>query len=262
NLTAEQWYESLLGDLGQQLGLEEELEAFWDEHARLGPLRCFMRALREVVLPRVGDGRPTTDDGRRTDATGEDPGGSPSAVLRPPSLVVFIDEIDAVRSLPFSTDEFFAAIRDCYNRRTREPEYQRLTFCLMGVASPSDLIRNVQITPFNIGRLIELTDFTPEEARPLAIGLEVGEVGAPGRSAKEARLLLERVLYWTGGHPYLTQRLCQAVAADRTVHEVAGVDRLCRELFLTSGAKENDNNLIFVRERLLKSGEDVAALLE
>src|SRR5262249_15463914 len=69
NLTAEQWYESLLGDLGQQLGLEEELEAFWDEHARLGPLRCFMRALREVVLPRVGDGRPTTDDGRRTDAT-------------------------------------------------------------------------------------------------------------------------------------------------------------------------------------------------
>src|SRR5262245_33728891 len=48
NLTAAQWYEGLLGDLGQQLGLEEELEAFWDKHARLGPLRCFMEALREV----------------------------------------------------------------------------------------------------------------------------------------------------------------------------------------------------------------------
>src|SRR5262245_31398823 len=42
NLTAEQWYESILGDLGQQLGLEEELEAYWEEHAHLGPLRCFM----------------------------------------------------------------------------------------------------------------------------------------------------------------------------------------------------------------------------
>src|SRR4029453_14256726 len=54
NLTAEQWYESLLGDLGQQLGLEAELEAFWEEHAHLGPLRCFMQALRDVALPNLG----------------------------------------------------------------------------------------------------------------------------------------------------------------------------------------------------------------
>ena len=35
-------------------------------------------------------------------------------------LVIFVDEIDFVRSLPFSTDEFFAAIRECYNHRTRD----------------------------------------------------------------------------------------------------------------------------------------------
>src|SRR5262249_36247309 len=155
------------------------------------------------------------------------------------------DEIDAVRSLPFSTDELFAAIRDCYNRRTRDPEYERLTFCLLGVASPTDLIRDVQITPFNIGQRIELTDFTEEEARPLAVGLEVGEFGAPGRSEQQARELLRRILHWTGGHPYLTQRLCQAVAADRTARDAGHVDRRCKELFLTSGAKENENNLIF-----------------
>ena len=33
-------------------------------------------------------------------------------------VVIFVDEIDAVRSLPFSTDEFFAGIREFYNRRT------------------------------------------------------------------------------------------------------------------------------------------------
>src|SRR6185436_17375008 len=65
----------------------------------------------------------------------------------------------------------FAAIRECYNRRSEEPEYGRLTFCLVGVATPADLIRDTRTTPFNIGRRIELRDFTPEEAAPLAAGL-------------------------------------------------------------------------------------------
>ena len=51
-----------------------------------------MGAIREVVLPRY----------------------SPR-----PRVVIFIDEIDAVRSLPFSTDEFFAGIREFYNRGTK-----------------------------------------------------------------------------------------------------------------------------------------------
>src|SRR5207302_3362113 len=38
NLTAEQWYDGLLGHLGEQLDLESELEDFWLAHARLGPL--------------------------------------------------------------------------------------------------------------------------------------------------------------------------------------------------------------------------------
>src|SRR5262249_16914875 len=119
-------------------------------------------------------------------------------------LVIFIDEIDAVRSLPFSTDEFLAGIRECYNRRTEHPLFQRLTFCLLGVATPSDLIRDTRITPFNIGKRIELADFTAEEAAPLAAGLR-----GHGASEQTAKVLLERILDWTGGHPYLTQRLCQ-----------------------------------------------------
>src|SRR5262249_19275886 len=145
----------------------------------------------------------------------------------PPRLVIFLDEIDVVRSLSFSTDEFFAAIRACYNRRTQDAEFERLTFCLLGVASPSDLIRDTRMTPFNIGRRIELADFTEAEAAILTIGLEVGELKSPGRRPQEAQALLKRALYWTGGHPYLTQRLCQAVAQDPSVRGAAGVDRLC-----------------------------------
>ena len=62
--------------------------------------------------------------------------------------MIFIDEIDMVRSLPFPTDEFFAGIRACYNQRDLDPAFARLTFCLLGVASPSGLILNVDITPW------------------------------------------------------------------------------------------------------------------
>jgi WD40 repeat protein len=225
NVTPEQWYFGLLNRIGEQLDLEGELEAFWLEPTRLGPLQRWMAALRQVVLARC-----------------------------PGRLVIFIDEIDVVRSLPFSTDEFFASIRECYNRRGDDPEFARLTFCLLGVATPSDLIHDTRTTPFNIGRRIELTDFTETEAALLAHGLD--------RPTPQAHLLLQRVLHWTAGHPYLTQRLCQAAAQDETVTDAAGVDRLCENLFLSPQAQEQDANLLFVRDRLLKSEADRAGLLD
>jgi WD40 repeat protein len=235
NLSAEQWYFGLLGILGEQLDLEEALDAFWQAHPRLGPMQCFMAAIRQVALPDL----------------------TPPISSLQPRLVLFIDEIDVVRSLPFSTDEFFAAIRECYNRRTEDRELDRLTFCMMGVASPTDLIRDTRMTPFNIGRRIELDDFTPEEAVPLAAGLAQGERGGYGKR------LLSRILHWTGGHPYLTQRLCLAVATEGTEPAtLRTVDRLCGGLFLSHRAQERDDNLIFVRERILRSEVDLAALLE
>jgi WD40 repeat protein/tetratricopeptide (TPR) repeat protein len=211
----EQWYFGLLTRLGTQTGLEEELENFWRESERLGAAQRFFSAIRNVVLAK-----------------------------RSGRLVVFVDELDVVRSLAFSTDEFFAAIRESYTRRTEDKEFERLTFCLLGVATPSDLIRDTRVTPFNVGRRIELNDFTAEEATPLDEGLPAPE-------------LLERVLYWTDGHPYLTQRVCQAVAEKGT-----GVDEVCDELFFSPRARERDDNLIFVRERLLRSEVDRAGLLQ
>lgn len=74
------------------------------------------------------------------------------------------------------------------------------------------------------------------------------------------------MLHWTGGHPYLTQRLCQAVAENEAAARAttsADVDRACHALFLAPGARERDDNLLFVRERLLHSADaDIAGLLE
>ena len=277
NLTPEQWYDGLLNRIGRQLNLEDELDDFWTDNERVGPLQRFLRALLEVILKQT-----------------------------PGRIVLFIDEIDAVRSLPFSTDEFFAGIRECYNGRGEEPDLRRLTFALFGVASPSDLIRDGRVTPFNIGQRIELRDFTPEEAAPLAQGLgerqgdkptsrqgEGGEAQGiiiddkasaivnahlipdasnPKHPIPDTQHLLTRILYWTNGHPYLTQRLCQALAEQAASASRAGpgqsalsaqqVDALCEEMFLSPRARERDDNLLFVRERLLRSDVDIAGLLD
>jgi WD40 repeat protein len=232
NLDPEQWYDGLLSLLARALELEDALEDYWLSHERLGPLQRWMHALRDVVLARI-----------------------------PGTIVLFIDEIDAVRSLPFSVDEFFAAIRECHNRRTEDPEYRRLTFCLLGVATPSDLIRDTRTTPFNIGRRIELNDFSEEEAALLAAGFRPGRASDLPMTGPEARALMNRVLHWTAGHPYLTQRLCQAVARDHRPTTVSAVDLLCDEVFLSPSARETDDNLLFVRERLLRSETDVVGLL-
>ena len=118
-------------------------------------------------------------------------------------VVIFIDEIDSVLELPFSTDDFFAFIRACYHQRGDKPDYQRLTFCLLGVASPNDLMQNKQRTPFNIGRGISLQGIQLSEAAPLQQGLE-GKVQDP-------IAVMAEILEWTGGQPFLTQKLCQLV---------------------------------------------------
>ncbi len=221
NVSPEQWYSGLLAQLGAAIGLEDALEDFADSHPKLGPAQRFFAALREVALPAAPD-----------------------------PLSLFVDEIDAVRSLPFPTDEFFAGVRACYNRRADDPELKRLTFCLLGSATPDSLVRDARVTPFNIGQRIVPTDFTLLEARPLAEGFGEGGLHA-----------IERILYWSDGHPYLTQRLCQVVA--EVGHcDTGSVDRAVARLFFHESAREEETNLSFVQRRLLEGGDDVTALLE
>ena len=242
NVTLDQWYDGLLLRVGQQLQLEDELEDFWVNNGRLGPCERFFTALREAALPRLA-GIPSARD------TG------------PQRLVLFIDEIDNVRSLPFATDELFAAIRECLNHRSRDPLLERLAFCLLGIAMPADLIKDPHRTPFNIGRRIELADFTRPEARHFLSGL-----GRSQLPMVEPESVLDRVMYWTHGHPFLTQQLFSELSRrGQDCGPATGplcVDRLCDELFLSARARESNDNLLFVRERLLRTRADLVTLLD
>jgi hypothetical protein len=246
NVTPEQWYDGLALRLGTQLQLEDDLEDFWQDNLRLGPCQRWFAAVRDCVLVKL---KPATKPFPES--------------AKSPSLVIFIDELDAVRGLPFPTEEFFAAVRECFLRRAADPELNRLTFCLLGVAAPYELMKDPRMTPFNIGHRIELADFSPTEVEPLAGALADLSLAGPKLDTQK---LLDRIMHWTRGHPYLTQRLCSAIAFSARATdpgcEEALVDRHCAELFFSSRSGESDDNLVFVRERLLRTEADLASLLD
>ncbi|MEW6492768.1 MAG: AAA-like domain-containing protein [Cyanobacteriota bacterium] len=176
NITPEQWYAGVIDSIVTSLNLYElfDLEEWWIKHSSLYFVNRFSKFIDEVLLHSISQ-----------------------------NIVIFVDEIDSVLSLPFNIDDFFAVIRDCYNQRADKPDYRRLTFALIGVATPSDLIQDKRRTPFNIGRAIELTGFQLQEAQPLAVGL--------AKKVSHSQEVLKEILAWTGGQPFLTQKLCQLV---------------------------------------------------
>lgn len=179
NITPEQWYAGIVHTLASGFNLLDQVDigSWWCDRQFLSPVKRLSEFIREVLLQLV-----------------------------PQNLVIFLDEIDSVLSLSFRVDEFFAAIRACYNNRAYQPEYNRLTFTTLGVATPSDLIQDNNFTPFNIGKAIELCGFGFQEALALAEGFE-GKVA-------DTKAVLKEVLSWTGGQPFLTQKLCKLIVKE------------------------------------------------
>jgi len=212
--SVEQWYLGLITRLTSQLRLRVDPEAWWVARASLGVVQRFTDFLHDVVFVEIGG-----------------------------PVVVFIDEIDTTLNLGFS-DDFFAAIRSTYNARASDPAYNRLTFVLLGVAAPADLIKDPNRTPFNIGYRVDLHEFSQEDAGILQQGLEAV-------FPKQGQTIFARIYHWTNGHPYLTQKLCLAATeAGNGRWTDERVDGLVERLFLAKEARK-EGNLQFVRSKIL-----------
>ena len=215
---AEAWYFGLIARIRQGLRLPTDIEAWWLAHVALGLPQRFEEFLRHVVLEEVS--QPVT---------------------------IFIDEIDTTLNLVFR-DDFFAAIRAIYNARAQDEILHRLTFVLLGVATPSELVQDRERTPFNIGRRIVLREFSLEDAAPLRQGLDTFH-------PEQGDLILQRIFTWTNGHPYLTQKLClEAASEPATVWDNIRVDALVDATFFSEEGRK-DTNLAFVQDRIEASPE-------
>lgn len=247
NITADQWYADIIMRLVRnfQISNQFNFRNWLNERQALSPVGRFGEFL-ETVLPELIDR----------------------------AIVIFFDEIDSTRSLPFDTDDFFALIRACHDQG-------RLTFCLLGVGTPTDLISDKNRTPFNIGHAIHLNGFRLNEVRPLEPGLS--------DFVDDPHIMLKEILAWTGGQPFLTQKICQLAAQigegkldeqglvpefDYHFHklmrkllaepkEIAAQVAEIVEFYIIKNwvAQDEPPHLRTIRDRLLANGQDASRLL-
>ena len=215
-ITPDQWYAGLMRRLVTSFNLPVELRSWLRDREYLPPVQRLSEFLEQELLAAV-----------------------------PEKVVIFIDEIDSILSLGFRTEDFFAFIRACN-------EYNRLTFALLGVATPSDLIQDKNRTPFNIGRAIELNGFKISESQPLVDGLI--------HKADQPWAVLEAILEWTGGQPFLTQKLCKLIYnSDQLIptgKESSWVDQFVRSHLIENWeATDEPPHLKAIRDRLLRIGQ-------
>ncbi len=187
--------------------------SWWEAHKILSPLQRLSLFIEQLLLERLSE-----------------------------KIVIFIDEIDNLINRDIK-DEFLEFIRACYNYRADKQKYRRVTFCLLGVVTPSDLKDKGGI-PFNIGRSIELTGFSIQEAETaLTAGLAL-KVDAP-------QVVLQQILNWTGGQPFLTQKLCKLILDQSEDHQ-PNVDELVKQYIIENWQFHDEpEHLRTIRNRLL-----------
>jgi PAS domain S-box-containing protein len=231
-VTPEQWYAGFIYMLVNNFNLVDQINirTWWQEHAFLSPIQILSEFIDRILLENVSQ-----------------------------KIVIFIDEIDSVLNLGFEIDDFFILIRSCYNKRADDPRYKRLTFVLLGVATPTQLIRDKTCTPFNIGQSIQLNGFQLHEAQPLLQGLT--------EKVSNPQAVLKEVLAWTGGQPFLTQKLCKLIrntaAPIPANHEATWIENLVRSQVIENWESQDEpEHLRTIRDRLLSNQTWAGSLLK
>jgi len=211
---AGRWFYSIAYRIVRELRIKVDLQTWWQEKSVLMTEQRLAEFFWEIVLANTT--APVT---------------------------IFFDEIERALALPFSR-ELFGALTNCYNGRATEPDYHRLNFAVIGVATPRQLGRGRVRRLFLDGLAVEPRDFSLEETYGLSEGF--------GTSEEHAHAALSRVHYWAKGQPYLTQKISRAVARRRGGAD--DVDRVVRGQFLTQGARDEEPLLNHVAGLLTRDG--------
>lgn len=119
-------------------------------------------------------------------------------------LVLAMDEVECTFDTNFRSD-FFGMLRVWHNRRATDPLWKQLDLALVTSTEPYQLIENLNQSPFNVGRIIELNDFAYEHVEDLN-----QRHGNPF-TATDLQALMDLV----NGHPYLVRKALYLVASDR-----------------------------------------------
>ncbi|MDZ8235642.1 MAG: AAA-like domain-containing protein [Nostoc sp. ChiQUE01a] len=172
---ADVFYQQFSTVLTEQLGIPNRTEEFWQQGAGNNQ-RC-TRYMESYLLKEVGG-----------------------------SLVLAMDEVDRMFDAEFRSD-FFGMLRSWHNNRALPTKrmWKQFDLALVTATEPYHLIPNLNQSPFNVGEVLRLDDFTPEQVAELnhRHGLPL------------TRLQASQLMALLHGHPYLVRRSLYLVASQQ-----------------------------------------------
>jgi hypothetical protein len=159
--------------ISYELDIEDRVAEYW--RVPLSNTQCCTHYFRKYLLPQVGG-----------------------------PLVLALDEVDRVFEAPFRAD-FFGMLRSWHNARQglAADVWRHLDLVLVTSTEPYHFITDSAQSPFNVGAVLDLQDFTPEQVAEL--NARYPAPWAPGD--------LQGLIGLVGGHPYLVRQAFYLVAA-------------------------------------------------
>lgn len=158
-----------------RLRLKDQTEDWWDMYGAVGNPLASTFYFQDYLLPEING-----------------------------PIVLAMDEVESTFGTSFRTD-FFGMLRGWHNSRATEPIWKQMDLLLVTSTEPYQLIQDLNQSPFNVGQIIDLTDFSDDQVADLN-GLH-GSRFSPSQ--------LKRLMTLLHGHPYLVRRAMYLVASDR-----------------------------------------------
>lgn len=151
-------------NVGRQLKLPNELDEYWDEESFGSQVSC-TTYFEEYLLPQVDT-----------------------------SLVLCLDHIDRVFPHPEIAEDFLGLLRSWHDGASSRNIWKKMRLFLVHRELYPDL--NINQSPFNVGRQIELPEFNQQQVADLVQRHQLDW------NSTQANLLMDMV----GGYPYLIQQ--------------------------------------------------------
>jgi hypothetical protein len=132
--------------------------------------------------------------------------------IRDVQILLAMDEVERMFASPFRSD-FFSMLRSWHNNRARGGDWTRLNLALVTSTEPYQFIADLNQSPFNVGQVVELGDFTLKQ---------ISELNYRHHNPL-TEVQVKQLFELLGGHPYLTRRALYLVASQRnTFTELMG----------------------------------------
>ncbi len=119
-----------------------------------------------------------------------------------------MDEVERVFDTDFRSD-FFSMLRSWHNDRAIDPRWKKLDLALVTSTEPYQLIENLNQSPFNVGEVLSLTDFSESGVKELneRMGHPLGD--------SQVSELMDLI----NGHPYLVRKALYLVGTQRSTFD-------------------------------------------